>query len=547
MRHRPLRRCVLPILALSLLSCFSSTTRQTVAAQDPPPPAATSADTTLVRTTPPPNRTPKEGSKRLSYPPLGLDLYVPDEAEVDLTLAPAFLRIVRPGLDVKVSRERSPYAEVGWYFDVYLNRFILDPAYRQHNRIDLLEDTWVDVAGYRTRLVSFARTPAADSKETQNEYLFAYVMTGDLEFYSFMFRADSLELRRPAIDFLLQSFRRIPIEGEAGFQVEFEPVLPKWNAETATLYQKLTNTNQVQWGIFYPWAVTRDYSRIAQMESTLGYNFPFILHYLYLGHEFPIEGMQRAHARGQVVELTMQVAGFNNDNVPRPNQNFDVLDGQLDEEIRKFARQAKAFGHPFLFRLNNEMNTDWSQYSGILTASDPDIYIKVWRRIYDIFAAEGVDNAIWIFNPHDRSYPPLHWNNQISFYPGNGYVHMLGLTGYNNGTYFRDVTGEYWRSFTEVYEPMVQEYRPLYGKFPWIITEFASSSVGGDKAGWINEMFDVLPRYPEIKVAVWWSYADYDYRPGNNDIPGRRYWLDEAPAYMEAFRQGLVKQGYVKP
>ena len=92
-----------------------------------------------------------------------------------------------------------------------------------------------------------------------------------------------------------------------------------------------------------------------------------------------------------------------------------------------------------------------------------------------------MDNAIWIFNPNDISYPPCKWNTHLAYYPGNEYVHMIGLTGYNTGDYFRNHTGERWRSFTEIYDRLWYMYRDVYSEFPWIITEFACSSVGGDK------------------------------------------------------------------
>jgi len=72
-----------------------------------------------------------------------------------------------------------------------------------------------------------------------------------------------------------------------------------------------------------------------------------------------------------------------------------------------------------------------------------------------------------------------------------------------------------------------------------MITEFASSSRGGDKAAWIREMFRDLPRYPEIKAAVWWSYGDPDYRPGHEHEWARPYFLDERPEYLAAFKAGL--------
>ncbi len=116
---------------------------------------------------------------------------------------------------------------------------------------------------------------------------------------------------------------------------------------------------------------------------------------------------------------------------------------------------------------------------------------------------------------------------------------MIGLTGYNIGDYFRDHTGEQWRSFTEIYDRLWYMYKDVYSEFPWIITEFACSSVGGDKEAWITDMFANLPRYKNIKIAVWWSYYDADPRPETKGIPARRYWLDEKPEYLDAFKRGL--------
>lgn len=484
--------------------------------------------------------------KKLTNNPAGYTVDLPAGMALDFRYSPAYVRAWSEQLDIKISRERSPYPDVDTYLKDYPNRFIHTEEYepyRKLNNIKILEDGWKQINGRRSWIIRFARTPAAGSKETQNEYEFAYVLTGGTEFYSFMFRTDALASQQAAIDAVLNSFTKVEAKGQAVFNLDLHPVLPKWNAETKAFYDQMVNSKSVTWGIFTPWALTKDYTRIASMEQKLDYHFPILLHYQFPVDPFPLEAMNKAwNERHQVVEMTMQMADGANDNAPRHNGMFDVLDGVHDQRIRQFARDAKQFGHPFLFRLNNEMNTDWSQYSGVLTLSDFDIYIKVWQRIYRIFEEEGVDNAIWIFNPNDGTYPPLNWNSHVSYYPGNEYVQMLGVTGYNTGDYKKDITGERWREFDDIYGHMAADYRPLYGKFPWIITEFASSSVGGDKAKWIRDMFKNLPKYPEIKAAVWWSYFDPDFRPGHEGEAARRYWLDEKDEYLQVFKEGLKAQ-----
>ena len=70
-----------------------------------------------------------------------------------------------------------------------------------------------------------------------------------------------------------------------------------------------------------------------------------------------------------------------------------------------------------------------------------------------------------------------------------------------------------------------------------MITEFASSSIGGDKAKWITDMFEHIDKYNNIKIAVWFSAADYD----ENGVAARPYWLDETDETLNAFKQGIQK------
>lgn len=115
---------------------------------------------------------------------------------------------------------------------------------------------------------------------------------------------------------------------------------------------------------------------------------------------------------------------------------FDILRGRHDEAFRRLAKDIKAYGKPVLFRLNNEMNTDWTSYCGMITLLDPDIFVMTWQRLYDIFEEEGVDNCIWIWNPIADSCPYSSWGEDLCYNPGTEYFQLLGATSYemNNGT-----------------------------------------------------------------------------------------------------------------
>ena len=75
-----------------------------------------------------------------------------------------------------------------------------------------------------------------------------------------------------------------------------------------------------------------------------------------------------------------------------------------------YKRQIKEFGHPIFFRLNNEMNTDWTSYCGIANMADPYIFANTWERMYKIFQEEGATPyMIWIIAAGSGSNPPGNW------------------------------------------------------------------------------------------------------------------------------------------
>jgi beta-mannanase len=177
------------------------------------------------------------------------------------------------------------------------------------------------------------------------------------------------------------------------------------------------------------------------------------------------------------------------------------------------------------------MNGDWCPYSGYNTAKDTMMYKEFYRYIHGIFEEAGADNVIWIWNPNGKSFPDFDWNDEVMYYPGDGYVDVVGLTAYNTGTYY---PGESWTEFADLYDPIYAKATALYRQ-PLMITEFASSSVGGDKNQWIRNMFGRIGAYPGIKAAIWWDGCDWD-AEGNVSRP---YFIDETPQLLETFKEFL--------
>lgn len=483
-------------------------------------------------------------TKRLIDYPKGYMIDMPKDAEFDFAYSPLYTNVsCKDKFEAVISREYSPYEDIDWYIDYYLHRFITSAEYQKANGVTVKSDESKTVGKNSVRIIDSKIENLDNGK--YDGYVYVTIKTNGRLFYRIMYRynADDTEFVNNTVIPQMESFGYFEGQGSGYYDLDFKPSIPDtWSDETKELYSKLADSDKLRWGVFAKDIYTTGINEtIPSLEKKIDYKFPIILAYKHFKHEFPTEFMNRCWNEGRIVELTYQVTESNNEKLEGYTPNIDMYRGVKDEDIREFARAAKEFGHPFLFRLNNEMNSDWVSYGGVTNMSDPEIFIDNWKRFYRIFEEEGAHNVIWIFNPNDRNHPPCDWNNFLAYYPGNEYVQLIGVTGYNNGTYFKEERSEEWREFEEIYDAVNEAYMPFFSEFPWIITEFSSSSIGGDKAKWIDNMFGCMEKYKNIKAAVWFDYADYDFREGRTHIVSRPYWLDETPETTAAFKKGVQK------
>jgi len=95
-------------------------------------------------------------------------------------------------------------------------------------------------------------------------------------------------------------------------------------------------------------------------------------------------------------------------------QELDLLAGGLQE--------LKDAGVVVLWRPFHEMNGGWFWWG----AKDPDLFIKVWRHMFDYFSrTKGLDNLLWVYGPN-------HGENTAKYYAGDRYVDIVGLDAYTD-------------------------------------------------------------------------------------------------------------------
>ena len=180
--------------------------------------------------------------------------------------------------------------------------------------------------------------------------------------------------------------------------------------------------------------------------------------------------------------------------------------GQHDDLIRTRARAVKALGEKVMIRWMWEM--DGRQKAR--NSRHPALYVAAWRRIHDVFAAEGATNVQWVWCPNATAFRAEDDRNAPAYYPGDEYVDWICADGYN---WAPGRTGDKWRSFASIYKDFY-EWGIARGK-PLMVGEYgAQERAPGEKAQWITEAREALKtEFPAIKAVVYFdANKEFDWR-----------------------------------
>jgi mannan endo-1,4-beta-mannosidase len=200
---------------------------------------------------------------------------------------------------------------------------------------------------------------------------------------------------------------------------------------------------------------------------------------------------------------------------PRGIDLWQIAHGSYDSHIRQYARAVRAFGCPVMLSFGHEMNGWW--YSWGRPDTSPAAFIAAWRRIYDIFRAQHVTNAVWSWDPThvDRGAASL----ASEWFPGNAYVNWVGIDGYL-------LAGQ---SFFDVFHVQLRNIRHITNK-PIFLAE---TGVAADpRQAWqVANLFAGLAKF-HIDGLIWF------------DLDRRQPWrLQGRPAALAAYRRAAAHLG----
>ncbi len=204
-----------------------------------------------------------------------------------------------------------------------------------------------------------------------------------------------------------------------------------------------------------------------------------------------------------------------------------ITNGTYDDYIRRWAADAKAWGHPFFLNFNWEMNINglWP-YSESVNGNKQGDFVRAWRHVHDIFRAQGASNVTWVWCAAGEYLGSLPLKG---LYPGDEYVDWSCIDAYN---------WDYkWTSFSEMLGPTYDAMQAIAPTKPLLIGETASTEKGGSKAAWIKDMLSVqIPRnFQNVKGVVWFEKWE------DQDWP-----IESSPTARAAFAEGISSPYYAE-
>jgi endoglucanase len=264
---------------------------------------------------------------------------------------------------------------------------------------------------------------------------------------------------------------------------------------------------------------------------------------VYLDWSTPVANVthtiQHIARHGALPILTWEAQTITTPDILAGDRMLRLRDGRtlaLDAYVKEFAagvcRSAQLTHQPVLIRMLHEMNGDWFAW-GIgyeANGKHPNTeasYKAAWVKLHDAFTDRCGDSVrfVWAVNHFSKG----DGTSFMGTYPGDAYVDLVGIDGYNWGS--KASWG--WQDFYAIFQRGLCTLERETTK-PIIIAEVGSSEAGGDKARWISDLMANIEARQRLRGFVWLNQAKYEVQiDGNMDWP-----IDSTGHSLDAFKSG---------
>ena len=248
--------------------------------------------------------------------------------------------------------------------------------------------------------------------------------------------------------------------------------------------------------------------------------------------EFPAAAAALVAAQGAVPLITWEPPGEAASDTGQSGEQSvlaAIAAGGYDAYIRSWARAAAEYRGPVLIRPLRDMNGSWYPWAVGANGNSPQQFVAAWRRLHDLFVAEGATNVGWVWSVY--SFEQSRRAELARVYPGPEYVDWVSMSAFNSG----GENGSAWRTVDELFGDTYKGLSRL--DKPIMISQIATASSGGDPAAWAHDTLQGLRSdYPLVKAVVWFDALD------STDVD-----LRLRGAVAEAFASELGSSAYWSP
>lgn len=258
----------------------------------------------------------------------------------------------------------------------------------------------------------------------------------------------------------------------------------------------VNQTARDRWVGFYVPGVPQSMGALTTVEQATGSDAAVVNFFISDSESFPTPRCNNVRNAGAVPLVTLEFWSTQNGGLS------SITNGNKDAYLRNFADAAKAYGGEVWLRPFHEMNGDWYPWAGTASGNSPEKLTAAWKHVYNIFQARGATNVKFVWCVNNDNVPNTSVNQIPNYWPGDAYVDMVALDGYNWGTGY---TWSKWRSFGAAFDQSYKAVAKLTNK-PMFVAETATSELGGSKAAWITDMFNTInSTYTRIEGVVWFE------------------------------------------
>lgn len=202
-----------------------------------------------------------------------------------------------------------------------------------------------------------------------------------------------------------------------------------------------------------------------------------------------------------------------------------IIRGDFDNDFRVWAKEAVRFGSPLMVEYGTEVNGKWFAWNAAWNDSNGNDntgtpiskdgakkFKTAYRHIIQTMKNEGANNISWVFHVNNEDDPDVEWNRMSSYYPGDQYIDLIGVSLYGALTPNEEISEEK-KSFFNQFNKVYSKLTTISSDKPIALLEFGSAAgnpfLNQDK--WANEalqtIIDKSDNWPRLIGFAWWNEA----------------------------------------